>query len=94
MSNKYFLYIASSLNDNYKEKLLPPDIFNLTRLSGSDLSSKIYSFDTNQPSTSRAVKRKFIKDEPLSTESIHKRSNINQIMGDEKKFKQIPFDEN
>ncbi|CUT18286.1 hypothetical protein (partial), partial [Candidatus Ichthyocystis hellenicum] len=68
---------ASYQYNNREENLLPPDIFKLT---------KIYGFDTDQPSTSRALKHQCIEYEYLSMEPIPKVICLKQIMGNEKNY--------
>ncbi|CUT18275.1 hypothetical protein Ark11_1477 [Candidatus Ichthyocystis hellenicum] len=70
--------------DDYQEKLLPLDIFKLTKLDESNSSSDTYSFDTSQPPTSKTIKRQLIEDEPLSIEPITKIICLKQIKSNEK----------
>ncbi|WP_092343761.1 hypothetical protein [Candidatus Ichthyocystis sparus] len=77
---------TSYQENNHEEDLLPPDIFKLTQLGESNLSSKLYSSDTDQPSTSRALKYQFIEDESLSTEPRPKVICLKQIVSNEKNY--------
>ncbi|CUT17875.1 hypothetical protein Ark11_1059 [Candidatus Ichthyocystis hellenicum] len=70
---------TSYQDNNHEEDLLPPDIFKLTQLGELNLSSKIYSFDTNQPSTSSALKRQYIEEESILIKPNPKRIDLKKI---------------
>ncbi len=68
---------------------MPPDVFKLIQLpqlDESNLLSKIYSFDTDQASTSSALKRQYIEDESMLTEPSPKVICLKQIVGNEKNY--------
>uniref|UniRef100_UPI000B2AE8BB hypothetical protein n=1 Tax=Candidatus Ichthyocystis sparus TaxID=1561004 RepID=UPI000B2AE8BB len=74
-------------DDTYQEKLLPPDIFKLTRLDKSNLSNPIDTFETTKPSTYRAIKRALVEDDPPSIESTTKRVNLKQSIDNKNEIK-------
>ncbi|CUT18276.1 putative coiled coil domain protein [Candidatus Ichthyocystis hellenicum] len=71
-------------DDDYKEKLLLPDIFKLTKLDKFNLSTTIENFDTSQPYTSNNIKYQFIEEEALSVSQKPERIKIKQSAVDEK----------
>ncbi|WP_141663266.1 hypothetical protein, partial [Candidatus Ichthyocystis sparus] len=80
---------TSYQDNNNEEYLLPPDVFKLTQLpqlDESNLLSEIYSFDTDQPSTSSALKRQYTEDESMLIEPSPKVICLNQIVGNEKNY--------
>uniref|UniRef100_UPI001147A497 hypothetical protein n=1 Tax=Candidatus Ichthyocystis sparus TaxID=1561004 RepID=UPI001147A497 len=85
---------TSYQENNHEEDLLPPDIFKLAQLDESNLSSKIYNFDTDKPYTSSDLNRQYIKYESILIEPSPEPSPeviyLKQIEGHEKNYVSSP----
>lgn len=79
-------YASILLNDNCEEELLH-DIPDILKLCESD-EFNLDIYDTEQPSTSSAVKRPFadVECEPIATLSNHKRIDLNQDINNSEEF--------
>ncbi|WP_141663238.1 hypothetical protein, partial [Candidatus Ichthyocystis sparus] len=83
----FHIYNDICQDDNYQERLLPPDIFKVTKSDEPSLLSISKSSDTEQSSISCPIKRKFIEHGPLSIALSPKIIDLKQRIGNENEIK-------